>query len=76
MADAHALGACVLTDVGVRIPPSPPVQLSCFEEFMRSSETRIDSSFDSFTCGYEYGRISIRSSYYLSSTDQVNFKDC
>ena len=24
MADAHALGACVLIDVRVRIPPSPP----------------------------------------------------
>ncbi len=25
MADAHALGACVLIDVRVRIPPSPPI---------------------------------------------------
>ncbi len=24
MADAHALGACVLIDVWVRLPPSPP----------------------------------------------------
>ena len=24
MADAHALGACALTGVWVRIPPSPP----------------------------------------------------
>ena len=25
MADAHALGACALTGVWVRLPPSPPI---------------------------------------------------
>ena len=32
MADAHALGACALTGVWVRIPPSPPFQVQdrCF----------------------------------------------
>ena len=38
MADAHALGACALTGVWVRIPPSPPIKKTSWKKNVKDSD--------------------------------------